>query len=509
MAAEKDAETLPSTQASRGLYATKRMCVATIALHPHLERAGERAVLGPLERLDATVSRTSPDFLAPDQLSGSPLSDRSVSRQGPRFLTDGGGLRVESPTPIHLDGGPGVTSLRISPMHLDQGAVVRVGRVVLVLSTIATVRRAGPAYGMVGRSDGVERIRDLIDRVAAEPVPVLVRGESGTGKELVARAIHGHGARRDGPFVALNMGALPTGTAVAELFGHQRGSFTGAVGDHDGAFGAADGGTLFLDEIGAADQQVQGMLLRALELGEIRRVGGKTTRRVDVRVVAATDVDLERSVQEGSFRLPLLHRLAGFEIEVPPLRSRREDIGALFVHFLRASLGSLSSEVSTTDPPWLPADVMERLLSCDWPGNLRQLKNVAAQIAIANRGLPQARLPDAVARQLDGQAAAAPSSGQTKERVASLDDLPDEEVLSALSGADFEPTAAARALGVAKSSVYQLMERLHIRTAGSLTREEILAARSSEAGDLRRMASALRVSRRGLKRRMTELELPE
>jgi two-component system nitrogen regulation response regulator GlnG len=510
-------ETLPSGHVPQGLLRTRRMLAATVAYHPDLSRVGDRAVLGPIGAVDVEISRTEPELFAAGRVDGAPLSDRTVSRRGVRVTSErGGGLRLEAGAPLHVAGRSIDGAVHLTDADVLRGAVLRLGRVVLVLHALESVRRGGEDYAMVGRSGAVDAVRDLVDRVAGEEVPVLVRGESGVGKELVARAIHAHSARRSGPFVALNMASLPAGTAAAELFGHHRGGYTGAVGEHEGAFGAAHGGTLFLDEIGAADAQVQGMLLRALELGEVRSVGGRSTRRVDVRVVSATDGDLERCVEEGTFRLPLLHRLAGFEIFVPPLRDRREDIGVLFVHFLRSALGS-DATLLCREPPWLGAALVERLLLHDWPGNLRQLRNVASQIAIANRGRDEAAMPDAVARMLEGgrterregAATVPPRAAPPRAVRERLDDLEEAAVLDALAQNDFEPTAAARALGIAKSSIYELMQRLDVRTAASLTREEIVRARAACGADVRRMAVELRVSRRGLRRRMTELGIDE
>ena len=191
---------------------------------------------------------------------------------------------------------------------------------------------------MVGESAALRQVRAHVERIADLPVPVLVRGETGTGKELVARAVHLRSPRRDGPFVSVNLGAIPRDLAAAELFGAVRGAYTGAAQDRPGFFRAARGGTLFLDEVGEAPPEVQAMLLRVLESGEMYPVGGQAPVATDVRLIAATDADLEERIRDGRFKAPLLHRLAGYEIRLPPLRERREDIGPLFVHFAREEL---------------------------------------------------------------------------------------------------------------------------------------------------------------------------
>ncbi|WNZ66047.1 sigma-54 factor interaction domain-containing protein [Myxococcus sp. MxC21-1] len=206
--------------------------------------------------------------------------------------------------------------------------------------------------GIVGHGEGIHRVREDIIRVADLAVPVLIRGETGTGKELVARAIHASGPRRAGPFVSVNLGALAKELVAAELFGAQRGAYTGASRDREGYFRAAEGGTLFLDEVGEAPPEVQAALLRVLETGEIYPVGGHTPVPVDVRLVSATDAHLEARIQERTFKAPLLHRLAGFEILVPPLRERREDVGLLFLHFARQELEAMGEggQLTSADP---------------------------------------------------------------------------------------------------------------------------------------------------------------
>ena len=263
-------------------------------------------------------------------------------------------------------------------------------------------------FGLIGDSAAVAQVRADIRRVADLEVAVLLRGETGTGKELVARAIHRSSARRSRPYLAVNMGAIPPALAAAELFGAARGAFTGADQRRAGYFSQAHGGTLFLDEIGETPAEVQALLLRALETGEVQPLGAEAPRRVDVRVLAATDADLEASIAAGRFRAPLLHRLNGYEIRLPALRERREDFGQLFFAFLRQELEAMGEGERLEDPgprgtPWLPAPVVARLAAADWPGNVRQLRNVARQIAIGNRGAAEAVLPPAVLGTLERQ----------------------------------------------------------------------------------------------------------
>jgi DNA-binding NtrC family response regulator len=227
----------------------------------------------------------------------------------------------------------------------------------------------------------------LIDlpRFAASAAPVLIQGETGTGKELVARALHGLGPRAQGPFVAVNCGAIPETMLEAELFGHEKGAFTGASRQHRGRFEQAQGGTLLLDEIGEMPPVAQVSLLRVLEEGVVQRIGGERGVPVDVRVVAATHRPLEERVDSGLFRQDLLFRLNVLLIEVPPLRMRPQDIELLARHFLANSLRDMQWQGA---PPMLTPKALALLASHPWPGNVRELRNLMARLAV--------RLPDGV-----------------------------------------------------------------------------------------------------------------
>ncbi len=227
---------------------------------------------------------------------------------------------------------------------------------------------------LVGTSLAMRKLRAALDRLASQDVSILIRGESGTGKELVARALHERGARRTHRFVALNCGAIPETLIDSELFGHAKGAFTGATSDRAGVFVEADGGTLFLDEIGDMPMAVQARLLRVLQEGEVRPVGASGVRTVDVRVIAATHVDLAAAVEAGRFRQDLYYRLNVVVLPVPPLRERRDDLPLLAAHLLRKHGGKT--------PPSLSAEALEGMTAYAWPGNVRELEN-ALQHAIA------------------------------------------------------------------------------------------------------------------------------
>ncbi len=392
-------------------------------------------------------------------------------------------------------------------------------RVVLLLSLLDPVGQAGqPSFGLVGESAAMQQLRREIRRVAPLDVAVLLRGETGTGKELVAQALHQASPRRSRPFLAANMGAVPATLAAAELFGAARGAYTGAERKRDGYFQRADGGTLFLDEVGETPPEVQVLLLRALETQEIQPVGSDEMRRVDVRLIAATDSDLERAVQAGRFRAPLVHRLAGYEIRVPPLRQRRDDFGRLLFHFLREELAGQGDAARLATPPegrpWVPAGLVARLAELDWPGNVRQLRNAARQLVIAGRdaGEPGMWLQ---AERLFREAArtAAPDDEPTHvERVESRkryrrpEDVTDDELITALRAHRWRIQRAATELGISRGSLYDRIEKsARIRKAVDLSRQEIQECRERCGGDLDAMVAALEVSKRGLQRRMTQL----
>lgn len=230
---------------------------------------------------------------------------------------------------------------------------------------------------IIGESPAMRRLFDLLAKIVGSDVTVLIRGETGTGKELVARTIHGNGPRREGAFIAQNCAAVPEGLLESELFGYRKGAFTGAVADKKGLFERADGGTLFLDEIGDLSLELQAKLLRVLQEGEIRPLGDVETRKIDVRVLAATHRDLETLIREGAFREDLYYRLMVFPIEVPPLRERREDIPALIDYFLGRYSQRYDRRIKGLSP-----DALRMFLEHDYPGNVRELQNLAERAVL-------------------------------------------------------------------------------------------------------------------------------
>ncbi|MCP3063937.1 sigma-54 dependent transcriptional regulator [Myxococcus sp. K38C18041901] len=508
----------------------------TVVSHPHPQRIGERLLLEVLASVGRTaaLSRNAPDFSRPGGLLALPLGDPFLSRTPVLFEpASHGGLRLRVPedgTQVCVAGESVAGGREFTQEELVAGVpLVLAERVVLLLHLASTVPPSVHRdLGLVGQSQSLQQLRDDILRVADLAVPVLIRGETGTGKELVARAIHEQGPRRSGPFVSVNLGALSKELVAAELFGAQRGAYTGASRDRDGFFRAAHGGTLFLDEVGEAPAEVQAALLRVLETGEVYPVGGHTPVPVDVRLVAATDSNLEARIEERLFKAPLLHRLAGFELRVPPLRERREDIGPLFLHFARQELETTGEgwRLAPTDPraaPWLPASVAVRLVRYAWPGNVRQLRNITRQLVIGSRGLPGLRVDSRLEQTLDAESLPVPgrvlapagagvpeAAGEAKSSRRKPSEVGEAELLEALRACSWDLKATADFLGIPRPSVYVLIDKSSlIRTARDLSPEEITRCFQECAGDLDKMVQRLEVSRRALQRRVRELGLSD
>jgi DNA-binding NtrC family response regulator len=320
----------------------------------------------------------------------------------------------------------------------------------------------GAALGMVGRTESMRDVYALIEKVAPSPTTVLVTGESGTGKELVARALHAQSDRADQPFVQINCGAIPENLFEAELFGYAKGAFTGAMGDKPGRFELADGGTLFLDEVGELPLDMQVKLLRALQEGVIDRVGGIRPLQVDVRLVAATNVDLAAAVEEGTFRRDLFWRLNVIPVQLPPLRERPDDIPLLAEHFLRRFNDRLDRNFEGYTP-----EALERLQQHTWPGNIRELENLTERVVLLSDGphitLDDLPLPPLTADE-PGEATEELESMGLKEYVRvhtmKLERARIQRVLAALNG---NVTRAARELGISRKSLQTKMKDYGLR----------------------------------------------
>ena len=244
----------------------------------------------------------------------------------------------------------------------------------------STLQRVKQRYGIVGNFEGLNRALDIALQVASTDLSVLITGENGAGKEVFPRIIHDHSIRKSKKYFAVNCGSIPEGTIDSELFGHEKGAFTGAIGEREGYFGVANGGTLFLDEVGELPLSTQARLLRVLETGEYIRVGSSEVRKTDVRIVAATNVDMTKAINNGRFREDLYYRLNTIPIAIPPLRERGEDIVLLFRKFALEM-----SEKYKMPAVRLTEDAKQKLMTYSWPGNVRQLKNITENMSVTSR----------------------------------------------------------------------------------------------------------------------------
>jgi two-component system nitrogen regulation response regulator GlnG len=527
--------TLDGHSGSGGLAAQFRDLTLTILCHPDPRRIGERARAFPVgQKGRLELHRGAPSFHAGARETG-PLADRFLSRRPIAIASDGRGTIHIVPhhdgSKLEVDEEPVVESLRLPLAALSAGVVLELaGRVTLLLHTLGPPLPPRPRLDMVGDSEVMEDLRGRALQVAALSAPVLIRGETGVGKELVAAAIHRHSPRAQGPLVSVNAASLSATTALSELFGHRRGAFTDAHSDHDGAFARAHGGTLFLDEIGELPGAVQAMLLRAIETMEIQPLGAREPRRVDVRVLAATDADLEVAVAQREFRGPLFHRLAGYQIHVPPLRSRRDDIARLLIHFLRQEGTAWKIAPPGPDSPgWVSASLMARCARYGWPGNARELRNAVRALLLATSGRLPLTLdetaaailsdaawpvtPPALQSPVPGSApvlGSGPGSGPVIDRAPALPRRrvrpEDANLVDVLRRHGWSTSAAAAELGISRTSLYAWIDQSKdIRKAADVGREELERALAQCEGDVERAAALLEVSPRGLKLRLRQL----
>jgi len=488
-----------------GAPGAERIPYLSIAFHPDTRRIGQRLSLPSLVKPEGSMnlSRTGPAFCDFWGRQTGPLASPNLSRKALVFRSHPGG-------DISIHAQPGGSELaldeqivrgqvRLSAARIERGVrLCMARRVVLLFHMRRQTEACTEDLGLVGHNEHMERLRRQVQTVAGQEAPVLLLGESGTGKELVARAIHGAMDASRRPFVAVNLAAIPASMAASELFGHKAGAFTGATCAQDGYFARAEGGTLFLDEVGAAEEQIQSALLRAIESGEIHPLGSSKPRRVRVRIVAATDAELEREVERGRFRAPLFHRLAGHLLRLPPLRQRRDDIGPLLLHFLKAELKKVGAERRLSEPPhgktpWLPAGLVAELLCYNWPGNVRELKNRVRQMVSGfhNRDHVDPSIVPPTVPNADG--ALDRSLRSQKER------LSEKTLAETLRQCAWSVSTTATHLGVSRNTLYALIAQCpSIRLARDLSQEEISIVRQECGGNLKAAAAELEVSHRAL-----------
>jgi two-component system nitrogen regulation response regulator GlnG len=482
----------PTNKPPRGVR--RRVLALTILAHPDPRRVGEIAFPSAAFRL----SRLEPDFGD----TATPLAVPHLSRRPIKIAVRGEEVVFEldpEAAGVRVDGRGAGARVVLPRSRLDQGIVLELADRVALLVHQRAPPRCGATSGLLGASEAIEQLRDEVARVADLATPVCLIGETGTGKELTAAAIHACSGR-EGPFVAINMAGVASATAVSQLFGHVRGAFTGADAAHRGVFRQAHGGTLLLDEIGECSEEVQSMLLRVLETSEVVPLGAERSERVDVRVVAATDRNLEELIKAGTFREPLWHRIAGYVIRLPPLRVRRDDIARLFYGFLReelATFGELDRLDPQRDPPWLAADVVGALCRADWPGNVRALRNAARRVAVASRGLDELVVDNDLAASIEVPAMISDTTASDETTLFGL-----------LERHGWNLAATAQACGISRTTLYARIDASpSIRKAGGLTADELRRSIEEHGRDLDALVRHLRVSRRGLQLRLRELGL--
>mgnify|MGYP001447293143 CR=1 FL=1 len=352
--------------------------------------------------------------------------------------------------------------------------------------------------GMIGTGEPMRRVREIVRTAAASPSTVLITGESGTGKELVARALHVGSSRRDAPFIRVNCAAIPAGLVESELFGHERGAFTGAVSSRAGRFELADGGTLFLDEVSEIPLEIQVKLLRAIQESEFERVGGTKTVRVDVRLVAASNRNLEADIKSGRFREDLYYRLNVVPISLPPLRDRIEDLPALIDHFIGRCNERLSKDIRGFSEP-----AIETLSRYRWPGNIRELENLVERMVLFSSApvIDAAALPEAFV-----DADATPSAVDVDARAGGPEGASSPETAAPTEVGDVGD-ADDRLLRLPLSSLGLDLKEA-VRAGSRLVEEALITeALSQTQGNVTRSARLLGISRRSLQSKMKELGL--
>jgi PAS domain S-box-containing protein len=376
---------------------------------------------------------------------------------------------------VRRDGTPLPIVRRATPVTDDAGrpvgtivAMVDVSVIKRAREEISALRREVSEIGrygrMIGSSPAMRKLFEAVELVAATDASVVIEGETGTGKELVARTIHQRSGRVDGPFLAVNCGALPETLLEAELFGHVAGAFTGATHDRAGRFEQASGGTLFLDEVGELSAASQVKLLRAVQEGEITRVGESSPRQVDTRILAATHRDLRAEVKAGRFRQDLYYRLRVVGLMVPPLRDRREDVPDLVAHFVDRLNRKYGRSVRG-----LSAEAMEVVCDSDWPGNVRQLEHAIEHAFAVSPPEADVLQRHALPADLSADAPTRPTPPTPPAPVTSEPPAPGmsetDQVRHALARANGNKTQAARLLGITRAGLYKKLKRLGLSTS--------------------------------------------
>ncbi|WP_051077307.1 sigma 54-interacting transcriptional regulator [Janthinobacterium sp. HH01] len=479
--------------------ATAPLLGLTILWHPDSARIGQQWI--GLDRPGiVALSRYAPAFRALHG-EGLPLGERSIARAPVQLRRDrDDGVEIllpDSRMVLQLNGRSLAADAYLRREQIDAGAVLGLGgNVLLCLHWVRMLPKASTIRGVLGVGSAAVRLRSLIAQAAPTELPVLLLGETGTGKEVAAQAIHAASQRAGAAMVSVNMATLNEALAAADLFGAVKGAYTGAQQARRGLFAEADGATLFLDEIGDTPPSIQPMLLRVLESGEYRPLGGHTVEHSSARLIAATDQDLAAR----SFNQPLLRRLEGFVIRVPPLRERREDIGLLIVHFLHQWQQQAMRELT------LPSPLVSEMCNYDWPGNIRQLAHVLrrAAVALSVDELPSfAALVGAPVPPPAQALAPPPAAGRPARQRKNLSALTPRDVLDAMERHGWQILGAAAALGISRPSLYKLLQgHPQIRPAHTIPTAELVATLRQHSGDLAQCASSLRTPSEALRRHL-------
>lgn len=527
-------DTLRHAPPNMCLKGSSQTLTITIAFHPDISRIGEqyRHVKKEYEQC-FRISRNFPLF---EEISAEqkplrrPLIDQFISRT-PLIMSKQG-------TSWHLQKTNGGTRLSdvnnndINSLYLDQQMLERryficlAARIVLCIHCTDGVTHQALDYDLLGVSDNLARVRTLIANIAPLKTPVLVRGESGTGKELVAQALHKNGRSTCPKMVCVNIGAIPTELITTELFGNTKGAFTGAT-NKVGLFQLANNSSLFLDEIGEASSEVQVALLRALETGVIKALGASSEQAVNVRIIAATDANLESLISQESFRMPLLQRLSGLVIEILPLRKRPEDIGIVLTKFIYDALVSskqIDKLVNTTNFnhcywAWFYA----QCCTLPWLGNVRQIKNVATQLSIALLEHPNIAsfdwyafvekiptdMPGPQGPNIHVNHEKPEDDTRHKETIKRKPrEITDHEILRELQRNNWEIKQTADCLGISRAALYiRVDSHPEIKRAGDLSAIVLSRAYCESAGNIDTMVQHLKVSKPALRRRLHEIGL--
>jgi len=506
MAGDDSTLTLGPLDSLTGQAGLPTVPALTIVWHPHLDRIGHIAPLTNLLELDvAHVSRSEPIFFPPGADTGEPLAHRFISKEpilDVVFIRGTFELRRLQEAQVEVDGQLLTAPRRVSADDLRGGLIITLARrIVLCLHAVHFPISRSPPLGLLGTSDAIEDVRRSITRFANKATPVLLRGESGSGKELAARALHYAGSRAKGPFVAVNMGRLDRHRAVADLFGHKKGSFTGATDDQPGYFRSAAGGTIFLDEIGYTASDVQPMLLRVLDDQEVQPVGSSQAVKVDARIVAATDAQLEKAVAEQKFERPLYNRLnTSFVISLPSLRARREDVGVLLFHLLKKELGDPSElqRLQEPDPkvrPWLSARDVAAIARAPLSANVRSLVGLARKLAHAFGHGPAGDTHSEVRRFLADDAASVISPSSTTLHPPETPPPvrhSEEHLVAALERSRWNRSKAAEVLRVGRTTLYEWLEKYpQLRSVMAVGEAELRRRLNDAGGDVERLAAEL------------------